>query len=288
MKFNKPRVRIKSIGRGAKEWVKNNWKMHAVDSTALAFASNPIFGALEVNAGKIFQHVPFFKDHTMDMSDDVSAYTRLTGTALAYAGLGLLISRGRDLSRKLTGIVVTTKEKTKAIHDSLYLGGLNIFIAPGMYSASQALAGEEIKSATLIAGTSIAVGFGLTCGPIMGYAVDALRDFTGVEENDRVPSSFSNLEASVRNIEKGKMGFCVPFSNYICEKLDGVSNYFKNATLSTKRKFAAASVGGLLAATCGVYALTEDKFGQEDDQTQTVQVEESRVADSYLTRILNI
>jgi len=266
--MKKPGVRLKHWGRKARKWAKRNGKLHLADSTAMLAASNPIFSALEVNAGKIFQYVPFLRDHTADMSDDMSAFARATATVLSYGGLAILLSRGRDLSRKITRIGEKSKEKTKAIHDSLYIAGFNLLFSPGMYAISQKLAGEEIEPAKVIAGTTIAVGVGLVCGAPIGYAVDAFRDFTGIEKNDRVPSSLNNLEASVRGID-AKIGF--PFCDYICKKLDSASNYINNMALSTKRKAAVATVGGLIALNCGVYALTEDKFGNQDYQSPTAQ-----------------
>lgn len=285
--MKKPGLRLRHCGREAKEWVRDNWKLHLVDSTALLAASNPIFSALEVNAGRIFQYVPFLRDHTADMSDDMSAFARVTATVLCYGGLGILFSRGRDLSRKITGIGEKAKEITKAIHDSVYLAGFNLVVSPWMYAASQKLAGDEIESAKIIAGTAIAVGFGLVCGAPMGYAVDAFRDFTGVMKNDRVPFSLSNLETSVRKVDS-KIWF--PFSDYICEKLDSASNYFRNATIGTKRKIAAATVGGLVALNCGVYTLTEDKLFGDKNQApvaqQVAEISEVRVQDGDLEKSL--
>lgn len=141
-------------------------KFHAVDTTALLTASNPIFSALEVTA--------------CGMSDELSIHARLLATGTAYAGIGTLFRMGRDFSRRIFEINDQTKERTQGIHDTLYAMGFNLLISPPMYILAGARSLKEIA-----AGTALGVGFGLAGGWPMGYAIDVFSDLTGLQKSER-------------------------------------------------------------------------------------------------------
>src|SRR3989344_3867576 len=63
------------------------------------------------------------------MSDEVSLHTRLYVTGTCYLGLGRLIGKGRDMSRKMLNITDTTSEVVQQIHDSLYLASTNFVLS---------------------------------------------------------------------------------------------------------------------------------------------------------------
>lgn len=146
--------------------IARNLKYHIVDSTALLTPSSPFFCAFEtMGAG---------------MSDDVSLNTRFYIAGLTYSGLGWLVSKGRDFSRKMFNITGAASEKIQQMHDSLYLAATNIPLSIGLYTA----AGEtDIKK--IAAGTAFSIAFGLFMGPMVGYSIDAYRDLTGLESCER-------------------------------------------------------------------------------------------------------
>jgi len=60
---------------------------HAVDSTAMCTVCNPIISAVETTLG--------------GMSDDISMNAKIMAVGSTYAGLGYLVSKGRDFSRNI-------------------------------------------------------------------------------------------------------------------------------------------------------------------------------------------
>lgn len=159
----------------------DNLKYHVVDSTALLASSHPIFSTIDTMVA--------------GMSDDVSINARLCITGLTYAGLGWVVGRGRDLSRKLFNITNKTRERTQQIHDSLYLATINLPLGVGLYVA----AGEtDIKKIAI--GTGMGMLFGAFMGPWVGYAIDSFRDLTGLDECQRrlYPNFIRNLKPRVK------------------------------------------------------------------------------------------
>lgn len=156
-------------------------KCHIVDSTAMLAVSSPIFCAFETMIAK--------------MTNEVSLNTRMYITGLTYAGLGLLLGKGRDISRKYFGIKNDTKERFQQIHDSLYLAATNIPLSVSLY----ALAGEtDLKKIAI--GTGSSVVFGAVMGPLIGYSIDIYRDLTGIRKYERrfYPEIIRNLRPNLK------------------------------------------------------------------------------------------
>lgn len=171
-----------------KNKVVDNLKQHVVDSTALLAESTPVFAAFEVGIA--------------GMSDATSMNARMLAAGIAYAGVGYLFGKGRDLSRKVFKITDQTKERTQHIHDVGYTAAFNLAISPPMYAISQTLAGEDIDLTKIAIGTAAATAFGAVNGSPMGYAVDVFRDLSGVRECNR-PSYPKFLKKQSAKVKKG-------------------------------------------------------------------------------------
>lgn len=166
----------------------DNLKQHVVDSTALLVESNPLYCALEVGIA--------------GMSVATSMNARILATGIAYAGVGSLLSKGRDLSRKLFKITDQTKERIQCIHDIGYTAAFNLVTCPPMYAVSQTLAGEDIDPIKIAIGTLAGTIFGSINGPPMGYAVDTFRDLSGIRKCNRLsyPNFLKGQSSKVKKV----------------------------------------------------------------------------------------
>jgi len=151
-------MEIKQIGKGL--------AYHLVDTTALNTAANPIMAGLEITA--------------FGMSDEVSINARIFASVIGYLGVGSLLAKGRDLSRRIFGVTEKSKEKVQQFHDGTYLAGFNAVFAPIMYTYS----GEtDLKKIAI--GTLGLMATGAVLGGPIGYAVDSFRDLTGLQNSER-------------------------------------------------------------------------------------------------------
>jgi hypothetical protein len=162
----------------------NFLKSHLVNSTAQATAFTPIFTTFEVTVG--------------GMSDEVSMAARGLAIGITYLGFGSLFAKSRDISRKYFEISQESSEKKQAIHDSLNLAAMNLAISPIFYTVAGA---RDIKE--IAVGTGIAVCFGLTSGPIIGYSMDLYQDLLDMKKSVRIPESIKNMG---KNSKKGLAG----------------------------------------------------------------------------------
>jgi hypothetical protein len=181
----------------------NIGKTHVVDTTAMLASTNPIFA--------------FFENVALGMSDEVSTKARLAAATLAYTGLATAVTRGRDLSQKLFKITPESSERKQYVHDTGFLIVLNAIIAPVMYKVAGAEGSEILK------GTGAAMGLSFVNGYIIGYAIDAFRDLTGIKKSSRIPKKIQNLSS------RAKLGL------------------------------AGLSLAALVGINAGVYELTPDK-----------------------------
>lgn len=162
-------------------------KYHITDSTALLAESTPVFSVFEVYATK--------------MSNASSVNARLLAGLIAYAVIGYLFGKGRDISRKYFNIHDKTKESIQTLHDVAYTAGFNFLISPPMYAISQTLANEELDIKKIAIGTLLAGIFGAINGSPMGYAVDIFRDLSGIKECKR-PSYPKILKKQNKKVKK--------------------------------------------------------------------------------------
>ena len=168
-------------------------KNHIIDTTAILTVTNPLYAA--------------FENILVGMPDDVALKARGLASLTAYLGMGSLLSKGRDFSRKKFKINDTTPEKIQLLHDTVYMMAMNVAIAPVMYT----LSGASPKQ-TLF-GTLSAMGLSLVSGGIMGYGIDLFRDLTGIKKSERIPRSISNLKSKAK---KGLVGLLVGASIGAC------------------------------------------------------------------------
>jgi hypothetical protein len=134
------------------------------------------------------------------MSNDVSINSRIYISGLTYAGLGFVISKLRDYSKKKINITKETKERTQQIHDSLFMTAINLPLALSLYT----IAGEtDIKK--LAIGTATGMVLGSVMGPVAGYGIDVTRDLLGIDECKRssYPKRIKELSS------KMKKGLCL-------------------------------------------------------------------------------
>ena len=163
--------------------VKDNLVYHVVDSTAIWAETTPLYAAFEI--------------WVAGLPEDVSQNARIISVGVMYCGLGFMYGKGRDIWRRVFRINQKTKERTQQLHDLAYTGVYSLILSPPIYLASGANSLKEI-----VAGTALAVVLGAANGPILGYAVDLLRDLTGLRECRR-PSYPNTLKNHGKGIKKG-------------------------------------------------------------------------------------
>lgn len=159
--------------------MKKQLKKHIIDSTAVATVTNPVMAGLEI--------------FVAGMSNDVSINARVLGTALTFAGLGSLYSKGRDLSKKIFKITEKTSEKIKQIHDTAYGVAYLLAITPPFYYAAGSRDLKEIA-----AGTALAAATGILGGGLAGYTVDMYNDLTGIKESERLPKIIKKQNSAIK------------------------------------------------------------------------------------------
>jgi hypothetical protein len=205
--------------------LKKNLKYHIADSTILSSIDSPIAAALETFVAGI--------------TNENSIKARFWGWGLTYAGLGRLYSAGLDKSREIFHVKPQTSEKVKQIHDASYAIAYCMTMCPPFYYASGVRDFKQIMIATVAS-----MGLGLAMGGPAGYAMDAFRDFVGVETNDRVPLS---LEGLAKTFDK------VPFTKYLADKTRNVESAVRRLKPTTKKCIAGLFVAGCIGATAAVY-----------------------------------
>ncbi|VVB77573.1 Uncharacterised protein [uncultured archaeon] len=193
---------------------------HIVDSTAMINVLNPVMAALEISP-------------IVGMSSDTSFNARKLGTLATYGGLGFLYSKGRGISKKLFGI----NESSEKLHDTLYTAGFFLTCSPVFYLAAGS---RDLKE--IVIGTLVSVGVGFAFGGATGYTVDAFRDFTGIEESERLPSSIKKqnskmkkgLVALVTAASIGAVSGIYSLNNYLHRPQD--STYSQEVSIESSQK----------------------------------------------------
>lgn len=158
--------------------LKDKLKKHLVDSTAVAAISNPAFSLLEMAAG---------------MSLDTSLNARLAGTTMTFLGMGSIYTLGMDLSRKLFKITDESHLNLKKVHDTVYSAAYCLAVSPAFYYISGS---RDLKEIAL--GTLASAGIALATGGIVGYAIDAFRDFATIEKSNRLPRFIEKQSSSMK------------------------------------------------------------------------------------------
>lgn len=147
---------------------------HVVDSTAILMAMTPIY---------IFVELVILR-----MSPDVSFRARLVIVGMTYLGTGLLVAKGRDLSKRVFGLdQLNVAERKIIIHDLFYLVTFNAVFGPIVYLLSRASWSE------LLQGTLFAMGLSFFTGPVNGFFIDAVGELTGLRQSDRLPGPIHTL-----------------------------------------------------------------------------------------------
>jgi len=230
--------KFKDYGTIAKNWIRDNGKLHLIDAPASVASTSPIIAIVE-NA-------------ILDFPDETSLKSRLTALTFALLGIGTVLSRGRDLSKRLFKIKEgVSSEKTQWAHDILYTAGVLGIISPILYTIAGADP-EQVRNGTLFA-----IGMSPITGGTMGYGIDLARDFTGVRPNDRVPSSLESLSQTL-----GKYSSYVPtletMANQLSNRLGIAAEKVRGLKQSTKRKIAVGLVVASVGSIAGTYGLTDD------------------------------
>lgn len=206
-----------------KQSTKDKVYTYVVDTTALVAEATPLYAGLEVGLSGISV------EHSLD--------ARLKAAGLFYAGLGVLLSKGRELSRNFFNVTDKTNEAVQSIHDSLYFGTFSLGFAPLLYSWSGVTDSKELILGTLC---STAIGF-FNGGP-SGYALDTYQDLCGIKTCAR--PSYPSL--------------------------------IKNRSRTTKRTLAALVTAGSLALTGGLYAMKAHYAPGEHQERAVEQVVSSQ------------
>jgi hypothetical protein len=159
--------------------IKENTSSHIIDGIAQATAYTPIFTGIEL--------------YINGMTDDVSLNARLLAVALTFGGFATLFGKGREKWRNQFNITQESPEKLQLKHDSLYGGAFNLGIVPFFYLAAGTSDPKELAF-----GTGMGIIFGLTSTPLIGYAMDTYKDFTGLAESPRLPQKIKSLDKKVK------------------------------------------------------------------------------------------
>ena len=208
---------------------------------------------------------------------------------------------GRGHSRKFFKINNKSKEKIQIAHDLVYTRGFNAVVAPTIYKCMGA------TNRQTVIGTGAAVLLSIVMGPVMGYSIEAARDFTGLEPNDRVPHSLESLASTIHDAPKtvsnlilkfnsrlSKINSCLlgkpikefdklkDYAKSLCKiELTKVPNKLKDYAagvrgmkLRTKRTIAGALVVASIAAMAGIYAINpnieEPTSPQQNSQLEQI------------------
>lgn len=161
---------------------------HLRDSVAIAIAATPVYAWLEV--------------YLLGLQPATSARVRLMTIAALFAGLALLLARGRDLSQRLLGVVPgRSAERTVLLHDMAFMVLANGLLAPLFYLASGAALIPALQ------GSAMAMGLSLFTGSLNGWCIDALRELSG-SAGTRLPTVLRAQPPLVRGLAAaGLAGF---------------------------------------------------------------------------------
>jgi len=159
--------------------LRRHLEYHLVDSTAISATSAPLAAAVETFA--------------IGMAPEISVNARIIGTALAYAGLGTIISKGRDAWRKAFKINHDTSEKIQHVYDAAYSVAFNSVFCPLFYYASGS---RDLKEIALATGVGMVMGV-VTGGPT-GYVIDTYRDLTGLRPSPRIHRSMKHRHPHIK------------------------------------------------------------------------------------------
>lgn len=155
-------------------------KFHLVDATAINVLAVPVCAAMEISTKLcgLISKIPY-----VDVSSipaEVSLKTRAYAIGLGYLGLGFVLSKGRDISRKLFKVKENSKESLQWVHDAAYLMGFNAIVNPLLYYVSGSRDLKEVIGGTL----ALSIFSAFAGGPI-GYTIDVFRDLTGLKSCKR-------------------------------------------------------------------------------------------------------
>ncbi|MEM8862979.1 MAG: hypothetical protein AAGD96_32105, partial [Chloroflexota bacterium] len=118
----------------------------------------------------------------LQVRPEVSLRARLVIIGLTYLGTGILVAKGRDLSKSFFGLnKLGVAERKILLHDLFYLVAFNAVFGPIVYLLSGA-SWSELVQATLFA-----MGLSFFTGPINGFFIDAVGELTELRQSDRLP-----------------------------------------------------------------------------------------------------
>lgn len=147
---------------------------HIADSTAILMATTPIYIFVELVV--------------LQVRPEVSLRARLVIIGLTYLGTGILVAKGRDLSKFFFGLSgLGVAERKILIHDLFYLVTFNAVFGPIVYTVSGATWDELIQA------TLFAMGLSFFTGPINGYFIDAMGQLTELRATDRLPTQIGEM-----------------------------------------------------------------------------------------------
>jgi hypothetical protein len=173
---------------------------HLTDSTAMLVYATPTYAIAEMLAG---------------MTPGESENARILGAKWTYFGMGKAYAGGMELSRKLFG---ADKDITKLKkHDTFYGVAYSAVISPVFYLCCGT---HDIKKIAF--GTAFSVGVGLVSGWPTGLAIDSYRDFTGLEDSDRLHPSLQNKS---RAFKVGLAGILAATSIAATDGIYGIRNF---------------------------------------------------------------
>jgi len=184
MKDNGLEYKIESEDPGLSVNDKKNWgfflKQHLVDTTAGYIVVTPLFSVLETTL--------------FGLTDNVSIKAKLIGTGASYIlFLGSAFSKLRDFTRKKFGVSQDSPRLIQGVHDTVCTWAYYTAITPLFYYASGSTNFYENARAT-----ALALFTGTFTGYPVGLAIDAYRDFAGIEESKRLPDLIKNQRPFVK------------------------------------------------------------------------------------------
>jgi len=151
---------------------------HCVEATALTTVCNPIYALFEV-ASKI--------------PNEISIYSKYTGTLLSYIGLSKLYVLGGKIWDGAFGIDENTPLEKRVKHNKLYTAAFNAGFSVIFYPCNGEHDPLKIAKATIAASL-----LGYFSGDFSRSAVDTGHELMGFKESDRTPKFMKNLGSGAK------------------------------------------------------------------------------------------
>jgi hypothetical protein len=159
------------------------------------------------------------------MSETASQTGRKIGAISFYGGMGFLINGGRRASQNLFKITKESKERTKKVHDALYVAVASAAMTPAYLKVTELVTNETIDPPTVALATTIATAIGIFGGTFIGQSIDTYEDLMGVRKSERLHKKIRNLG------KKTKIGLVALLTAAALGTTAGIYHFYEDKSL---------------------------------------------------------